>query len=65
MENETMIARMGRKKVIEKTVLVRLLPGQRKAIQAALAPGEKLAVFLRTAVTAELERRSKKRRPRS
>jgi hypothetical protein len=62
MEPQAMLVQMGRKKVIETSVLVRLLPGQREAIEAALSPGEKLAVFLRAAIAAELERRGKRKK---
>ncbi len=62
MEQTGTITRMGRKKTIEKTVLLRLLPGQHAAIQSALSTetGETLAQWLRAAVTEKLERQVKR-----
>jgi len=56
-----MLARMGRKKIIEKSILVRLLPGVHERVVGALDPGEKLADLAREAIDRELERRESQR----
>ena len=53
---------MGRKKEFEDVFSARFRAGTADAIEAALAPGETPADFIRVAVAAELDRRRRKER---